>query len=111
MAFEFSEDRRDAILSYLTEREGRSFALRKLPIRPQGETEMQAIVPLYEGRNIIPTGPIRDLAAMVIKAKGSDGPCTNYVKGIADELRCLNIDDPVVTELWNAVEKAVAPAA
>ncbi len=72
---------------------------------------MQAIVPLYEGRNIITTGPIRDLAAMVTKAKGSDGPCTNYVKGIADELRCLNIDDPVVTELWNAVEKAVAPAA
>jgi cation transport protein ChaC len=108
MAFEFPENRRDAILGYLTEREGRGFALRELPIRPQGETETRAVVPLYEGRNIIATDRVQDLAAMVIKAEGSDGPCTNYVKGISDELRRLNIDDPVVTELWRAVEKAGA---
>jgi cation transport regulator ChaC len=108
MAFEFSEDRRDAILGYLTEREGRGFALRDLPIRPRGEDETQAVVPLYEGRNIITTDRVQDLAAMVIKARGSDGPCKKYVKGISDELRRLNIDDATVTELWRAVEKAGA---
>ena len=38
-------------------------------------------------------------------AKGSDGLCVNYVKGIAEKPAALGIDDPAVVDLWRAVQK------
>lgn len=106
IAFEFPDDRRDMVLSYLTSREGKDFALREIPARLDQGDEITVIVPVYEGKNLIPSNDIKHVAEMVRQSKGKDGPCIQYVKGITDELRRLGIDDPAVQELWYAVVEA-----
>lgn len=100
IAFEFPEDTRDRVLSYLASREGKDFALREVLVRPDQGDEVIALVPFYEGKNLVPSDEIKHAAEMVRQASGRDGPCIHYVKSIADELRRLGIDDPAVQELW-----------
>lgn len=42
---------------------------------------------------------------MVRKAKGTEGSGEEYVRGIAELLPRLGIDDPAVKELWEEVER------
>ena len=104
IAFEFPDRSWNEVLNYLSDREGRDFALRELPIRVEGEGEVMAFAPVYDGRNVLQSSTLQATASMVVTASGTKGACSVYVRGIAEELVKLGIDDPVVAELWKAVK-------
>jgi glutathione-specific gamma-glutamylcyclotransferase len=103
VAFEFDEAARADILAYITQREGKGFALKELPIVLQGGVEATALVPLYQGRNIIRATGTAEIAAMALKAKGTSGNCASYTEGVAEQLRKLGIADPAVAEMHRAL--------
>lgn len=104
LAFEFTEDSRDGVLTYLRKREGSGFALRELKICTLNENGVAAIVPVYEGPNILASRGLHDLVVQVLAAKGTSGCCVDYVTNIARELARLGIDDAAVTSLCNELE-------
>jgi cation transport regulator ChaC len=53
-------------------------------------------VNVYTGRNIVKSKTIDDIVSMIVKARGKKGSCVSYVKGIADKLHEMGIEDPVV---------------
>jgi glutathione-specific gamma-glutamylcyclotransferase len=105
IAFEFGKNYRQAVIKYLEDREGENFVLANVRIRLTGDIiERPARTPLYQGHNIIRNKSISDIALMVKRAKGRDGPCRTYVDSIAAKLEELEISDPAVAELANAVK-------
>ena len=105
-AFEFPDARGTEILAYLTSREGKNFGLQELPIVLEEGAAVIALVPLYEGRNVIPAADTKETAAMALRANGTHGSCATYIQRVADHLRDLGIDDPAVS----AVSAALATA-
>lgn len=103
IAFEFPDSKKVQILSYLEEREGKTFPLREVSVYLEGDLEILAFVPFYAGANVIEGESLDDIASMVLAASGTKGTGLDYVKGIAKQLSDLGINDPVVTELWNKV--------
>lgn len=103
IAFQFPDAQKIEILSYLEEREGKAFSLHEVVVRLEDRSKVSALVPLYNGKNVIEGKTAKALAAMVLAASGTDGTCLSYVNGIADKLSSLGIDDPAVSELLNAV--------
>jgi cation transport regulator ChaC len=99
IAFEFPEPKAQEVRDYLIEREGKAFALRPLPILLDDGSAATAIVPIYEGKNIIAALDLQDLEQMVRVARGTDGSGIEYVQRVANELKRAGVDDPVVTEL------------
>lgn len=108
IAFEFPEARRAEVMAYLTEREGKYFILSERPIVLAGGAVVTALVPLYQGPNVIPATSASEIAAMVLRAKGISGSCAGYVKTVADQLSKLGIDDPAVTDLFTALSKTTS---
>jgi glutathione-specific gamma-glutamylcyclotransferase len=105
IAFEFPDSRDAAVREYLAEREGKGFPLESVTIYLDQGVEVQALVPLYHGKNVLSVDTVREKAAMVARATGTKGSCRNYVREIAQLLARLGIDDPVVTEFWREVQK------
>ena len=103
IAFQFRDERAKEAIAYLKEREGKGFTFPALPIRLDDGATAQAITSIYEGGNTIPTGDSSQIARMVMNAKGTSGPCKDYVQRVAEQLRLLQIDDPVVTAFSNAL--------
>lgn len=103
IAFEFADVQRMEILSYLEVREGKAFPLHEVVIHFEDQSKVAALVPLYNGKNVIEGKTVKALAAMVLAASGTDGTCLSYVNGIAEKLSALEIDDSAVSDLWNAV--------
>jgi glutathione-specific gamma-glutamylcyclotransferase len=103
IAFEFPDTQKAEILSYLEEREGKGFLLHERLVRIDGQSEVSAFVPLYNGKNVIEGKTVEEVAEMVLAASGTEGACFDYVNGIAEKLSALGIGDPAVTELWRAV--------
>jgi cation transport protein ChaC len=91
------------VRSYLEKREGKAFPLQKVLVHLEDHSEVSALVPLYNGPNVIEGKTIEELATMVLAASGASGTCLSYVNGIADKLSTLGIDDPAVSALLNAV--------
>jgi len=100
LAFEFPDYREQEILKYLTKREGRDFVLHKLSAQLEEGDKIEPLVFIYEGKNLIPSNGVSDIAELVLLASGTAGSCISYVKGVADELRRLGINDPAVSVLW-----------
>jgi cation transport regulator ChaC len=94
------------VLAYLKDREGKTFPLHELLVRLEDQSEVSALVPLYNGRNVIEGKTTEELAAMVLAASGTDGTCLTYVNGITDKLSGLGINDSAVSALWKAVNNA-----
>ena len=103
MAFEFAIDQEGEVMKYLKKREGKAFSFQRLPVRFEDDTQVDAYVPIYTGTNLIHEESACRKAAMVTRAKGTDGACLDYVKVIAETLAKLGIDDPAVTGLWHDV--------
>ena len=99
IAFEFPDSKAQEVRDYLIEREGKAFALRTLPILLDDGSVAAAVVPIYEGKNIIAARDLQDLEQMIRVARGTDGSGIEYVQRVARELKRADIDDPVVTEL------------
>jgi cation transport protein ChaC len=105
MAFEFHKESRfiGEMLLYLRRRE--ACDPRELPIEIEGIGAALALVYIYSGANLITERlTAEQLADMGAGAKGSDGLCVNYVKGVAEKLAALGIDDSAVADLWRAVQ-------
>jgi glutathione-specific gamma-glutamylcyclotransferase len=105
MAFEFRDERRGDVLNYLGKREGADFQLELLSLRLDDDTEVQAYVPVYHGKNLVSSAGLKEKAAMVRDARRTESSCADYVKEIAELLSKLKIDDPAVTELWQEVQR------
>jgi cation transport regulator ChaC len=110
IAFEFPDDGEHEVREYLRNREGKAFPLELLTIRLKDGAEVQAHVPVYRGKNLVAIVTAQEKAVMVKNAVGNKGSCRRYVKEIADSLARSGIDDPVVTELWQAVQKESLPS-
>ncbi len=103
-AFEFPDVCSAQVSSYLVDREGRGFVFRKLPVRIEEESEVIAVVSLYKGTNVLPNFSARSVAGIITDSTvGTSGSCKDYVRGIANELSKIGIDDPVATELVKAI--------
>jgi cation transport protein ChaC len=103
IAFEFSDGGKQRIMAYLTEREGKDFGLHELPAELDEGGQITVMVPVYEGDNIIHVDGAKEIVQMALQATGEDGKCVTYLKGIADELLRLGIEDPAVNEIWDAL--------
>jgi cation transport protein ChaC len=105
VAFEFPESRRAEIVADLIQRDGEDFTLSKQPIVLEGGVAATALVPLYQGPNLIPPTSTSEIAAMALRANGVSGSCADYIKGVADHLRKLGIYDPAVVDLCSALRR------
>jgi cation transport protein ChaC len=105
MAFKFPAPNGLAVRAYLEKREGPAFPLREHTIHISPIKQIQALVPMYEGDNLVNVINVDETAGMVCRAAGSSGRCMDYVKGIAAKLAELNIHDPAVTDLLAAIER------
>lgn len=106
-AFRFSDKCREPVMATLRKREGLGFELLELPIRVSSRKEVIAVVPIYDGKNLIVGKTIDEIAQMVLTATGTSGACSAYVKNVAHQMTEIGIADPAVTELCNALEVAV----
>lgn len=105
IAFEFPEGLRPDVVAYLARREGKAFPLREQRVTTDDGKAVVALVPLYEGNNLVHCATADEMADMVSRAVGSEGHCIDYVKGIGAKLNELKLDDPAVTELLGALKK------
>jgi cation transport regulator ChaC len=97
------------LLAYLAKREGKGFVFPKLRVRLNDQSEVEAYVPLYEGRNLIEPKAVAELVPIILSARGTCGPCLAYVKGVAEKLSELGIKDQAVSDLWKAVANTGQP--
>jgi cation transport protein ChaC len=105
VAFEFNDERKDKILSYLKKREGKNFQLKKFTIKTQQGDEATAFVPVYTGKNIIKGKTTYELAKMVATAIGTSGRCSDYIKNLSVKLEELEIEDKEVSSFIKIVQE------
>jgi glutathione-specific gamma-glutamylcyclotransferase len=103
IAFEFAEQRNDAVMTELEDREG-GFELSPRPVSVDDGAVVDAIVPVYAGKNII-NKTVAETAQLILVARGTSGSCSDYVKGVAQHMRASGVDDPVVAELVAEIAK------
>lgn len=104
VAFAFAAVNKDAVLTSLQKREGKSFGLTLLPIGLDDGMQVEAYAPLYHGRNLRSDLKLDDQVRMVRAARGTSGSGIDYVEGIAESLEALGVDDPAVRSLWDALD-------
>lgn len=99
-AFEFTDDRREALLRELQRREGRSFTLPMLAVLLADGRTVNALVPMNDRAHSTYIGdvPIAERVAMARIARGSSGACADYVRNIHRELLSRGIHDAEVNE-------------
>lgn len=107
MAFRFEDAQAEEVEAALRVREGKNFDLVPLDIHYQGKT-VQALVPLYRGKNLFATQDPAALAERALHAKGKSGRCRDYVDDIHQQLQLLGIDDPAVSAIWKSLQKLIA---
>jgi cation transport protein ChaC len=103
IAFEFPDATEQEIRAYLSKREGKGFALRLFAIRLDDGSRVDAVVPIYEGKNIIAIGDLAALGRQILDARGTSGSGTEYVQSVVRELKRAGIDDPAVAKVANAI--------
>lgn len=103
IAFRFPDTQEMEVLRYLEVREGKAFQLHKLLVRLEDHSEVSAVVPLYNGQNVIEGKTTEDLAAMVLAASGTSGTCLSYVVGVSEKLSAFGINDFSVSALMKAL--------
>jgi cation transport regulator ChaC len=81
----------------------RSFALRSPPVQLDEGGHVEALVPIYEGKNIISVNAAAELKRLIVRARGTSGSGIEYVTGVARELASAGVLDPVVTNLMRDI--------
>jgi len=105
IAFEFSNNKKDDILAYLKQREGKSFKLEILAIELHDGQRVTAFTPVNVKNNAtyLEEKDIKQLTRMVKLAKGANGNCFDYVKNLRDKLIDMGIKDRHVEKLWDSI--------
>jgi cation transport protein ChaC len=106
VAFEFSETQRTDVEAYLAQREGRNFTFSNLEVTTSGSGSVQALVPMYSGKNVLRSTSMQAIVESVHQAHGSSGKCIDYIFNIYDQLAKLGINDPVVTQMRDQLCRA-----
>ena len=106
--FEFPPEKSDEVMSYLKTREGKGFEYREVTVETEDGSSTTAFVPLYVGKNIIAEKDIDKSVEMVSVAEGDSGTCIDYVRGIAQKLKEMGIEDVAVTELKDRLDGITA---
>lgn len=104
IGFEFPDPQEAAVRKYLADREGKGFSLQLMTIHLEDGTNAQAYTPVYQGDSLLSIGEGAK-TRMVDRARGVSGRCRDYIKTIAELLVSLDIKDPAVTSLLQAVQK------
>lgn len=107
IAFGFPDQKYEAVMAYLRKRQG-GLLLRTQEVNIAGHNGVTAVVPLYEGKNLLCEGSLDDIVRMVGAAIGSSGRCIDYVTKLHSKLGELGIADPAATAVVDgllAVEK------
>jgi cation transport protein ChaC len=99
VAFEFPDDFRSKILDYLSKREGKDFHLCTVEATLVEGDVISVTVPIYRGRNIIPSENVEEIVPLLMRANGRDGSGIDYLDRVAKELARSNIKDEVVEQL------------
>ena len=86
IAFEFPEDMGVETLAYLAKREGQAFRLQEQPIHLDDGIQVPARVAIYSGKNTIAGCSLPQIVEMASTARGVDGTCIAYIRGISDKL-------------------------
>jgi cation transport protein ChaC len=105
--FEFSrKDARNARAG-VERREGRSFTLKRRPVRLPNGREVLAYTPINSttANSYIGNLSLQQRAQMVLAANGTAGSCYNYVCNIARILKKLGIRDQEVETFKRTVER------
>jgi glutathione-specific gamma-glutamylcyclotransferase len=93
IAFEFSTERKSAVLEKLKARE-RGFDLPSVSIRLQDGNAVPAITAIYaKGPNLLDVTSPEDLAPLILAATGKDGTCESYVRNVNSMLTELGVID------------------
>lgn len=108
MAFRFDEAQKDVVLARLTAREGKGFELQQKDIVVAAGDTVRAMVPFYVGRNVFGTIEPAELALLALTAAGTSGRCRDYIDAAYQQLKLLGIEDPAVSAVWKALQKAIA---
>jgi len=106
VVFEIPETRREEVLNYLAEREGKSVLLLELDVQLKDGTTIKAVIFVNDrtGPSYVGLLSIADRAQMARSAVGRDGTCRDYVRNVRARLQEFGIADPHVEEFWRAVE-------
>jgi cation transport regulator ChaC len=111
LAFQFPDESRPQVINYLEKREGKGFNLDERELHLENGNRVNAIVPIYSGKNLVDGMSCTELAAMARTAEGDSGRCIDYARQVAKKLEDLGIVDPDVDEFWRALKQAVGAAA
>lgn len=101
-AFEFSADHEAAVTTYLRRREG-GFDLRTVQVRLEDGTNVSAITPMYQGKNLIVGVSDEALIDMIAAARGTAGSGADYVRNLVHALRGLQVDDAEIEAIAERV--------
>ena len=109
IAFEFPTDSDGSVLlGYLRKREG--CGPTELPIQLSDGRSVPALVYIYQGSNLInPATSVTEKAAMIRNARGTSGSAIEYVRRNFEGLQAEGLEDRVITELWEAIQKRSCP--
>lgn len=103
IAFEFEASREDAVIAYLSKREGQSFCRRQVNLTLDASQAVQGYCFFYEGNNLIQATNVEEVAAMVLGAHGRDGSALDYLRNTRDAIDRMGFRDEAVEKLWAAV--------
>jgi len=105
IAFEFPDQKREEVIQYLKEREGKNFELLEHGIQLENGQETTASILIYAGKNLIKGQSLWELVAMAHGAVGTEGSGLYYVRGVVNKLSELSIEDPHVAEFWQTIKQ------
>lgn len=106
IAFRFPEAERSRVMRTLEDREGKRFSLPELPVTVHGLGVFRALVPIYNGQNIVPPEAVPEAIRAMRLASGTSGRCIDYVNDIHNLLESLGIEDPAVHGTWTMLNVA-----
>jgi cation transport protein ChaC len=104
IAIKFDDDvNSEELLTYLKNREACD-PTKVGPVLVDSGATVEALTYIYNGRNLLARDvTLQQKAAMVLKATGKSGTSRDYVRRTFEDLQNIGVDDPAVTQLWEAV--------
>ena len=104
-AFEFNDEIKMEILTFLKEREGKSFEFKKIEVILPDNRKVMAYTPVNDtnGNTYIGNISLKKRAEMARIAKGVDGCCLDYIRNIKKMLSKIGIEDTVIEELYKQI--------
>ena len=107
LVFKFTINKREAVVTYLKDREGPSFQLVEVEVELEDGQKEIALTPINQPGSSTYIGNINfsTLVNMARNAKGENGRCFDYIHNIYLKCKELGIKDKNVQKLWKEINK------